>query len=38
MEAMQVAERLLRPDSLTTAPVTGSLEAPTEDVSAGLLF
>jgi hypothetical protein len=37
MEATQVAEPLLRLDSLTTASITESFEAPTEDVSAGLL-
>jgi hypothetical protein len=37
MEATQVAEPLLRLDSVMTASVTGSFEAPTEDVSAGLL-
>jgi hypothetical protein len=37
MEATQVAEPLLRLDSVSTASVTESSEAPTEDVSAGLL-
>jgi len=37
MEATQVAVVLPRRDSVMTSSATGSFEAPTEDVSAGLL-
>jgi hypothetical protein len=37
MEATQVAIALLRRDSVMPHSATGSFEAPTEDVSAGLL-
>jgi len=37
MEATQVAMDLLRRDSVMTSSATDFFEAPTEDVSAGLL-